>query len=151
MSRRPQGSKFDDAVYGIKLMRQFIARYPEYKNANIDPKTDNFSSAVYQTYHRLSDDFNTIKVKKYFASIEQRQEVINFSSFVNPTASIDGNFASLAANDAIANHDFVWETKIFHNKLNDIYYKALFLTENLRKVITMRFLFLKVKIQLVLF
>lgn len=133
MSRRPQGSKFDDSVYGVKLMKQFIERYPKYKNANIDTKTDNFSSAVYQAYHKLSDDFNTMKVKNYFALIEQRQELTNFSGLVNPTASIDGIFASLAGNDAVANHDFVWQTKVFHNKLNDIYHKALFFDRKLTK------------------
>ena len=133
MSRRPQGSKFDDATYGIKLIKQFGKVYPEYKNANTNPETAAFSFAVYLGYHRLLDDSNTLKVKSYFANIEQRQEWINSSSFINPTAAIDGVFASLANNDALANHLFVWQTKAFHDKLNAIYYPALFFDRSLTK------------------
>jgi ABC-2 type transport system permease protein len=133
MSRRPQGSKFDDTTYGIKLIKQFGKVYPAYKNANIDPKTDAFSFAVYLGYHRLLDDSNTLKVKGYYANIEQRQEWINSSCLINPTAAIDGIFASLASNDALANHSFVWQTKVFHDKLNGIYYPALFFDRSLTK------------------
>lgn len=133
MSRRPQGSKFDDATYGIKLIKQFGKVYPAYKNANIDPKTTAFSFAVYLGYHRLLDDSNTLKVKNYYTNIEQRQEWINSSCLINPTASIDGVFASLANNDAFANHSFVWQTKAFHDKLNAIYYPALFFDRSLTK------------------
>ncbi|MDR7211433.1 DUF3526 domain-containing protein [Flavobacterium piscis] len=133
MSRRPQGSKFEDTAYGIKLIKQFGKVYPEYKNANIDPNTAAFSFAVYMGYHRLLDDSNTIKVKNYYANIEQRQKLINSGCLINPTAAIDGVFASLANNDAFANHSFVWQTKAFHDKLNDAYYPALFFDRLLTK------------------
>ncbi|MBS7232426.1 DUF3526 domain-containing protein [Flavobacterium psychroterrae] len=133
MSRRPQGSKFDDPTYGIKLIKQFGKIYPEYKNANINPETNAFSFAVYLGYHRLLDDANTVKVKKYFENIEQRQELINSSCVVNPTAAIDGIFTSLASNDALANHSFVWQTKTLHDSLNAIYYPALFFDRTVTK------------------
>lgn len=133
MSRRPQGSKFDDTAYGIKLIKQFGKVYPAYNNANINPETATFSFAVYLGYHRLLDDSNTIKVKKYFATIEQRQDWVNSSCLINPTAAIDGVFASLASNDAFANHSFVWQTKDFHDKLNTVYYPALFFDKSLSK------------------
>lgn len=133
MSRRPQGSKFEDATYGIKLIQQFRKVYPKYKNANINPETTAFSFAVYLGYHRLLDDSNALKVKNYYATIEQRQVLINSGSFINPTAAIDGVFASLANNDAFSNHSFVWQTKAFHDKLNTIYYPALFFDRSLTK------------------
>jgi len=133
MSRRPQGSKFDDTTYGIKLIQQFGKVYPEYKNANINPETAAFTFAVYLGFHRLLDDTNILKVKSYFANIEKRQELINSSGLINPTAAIDGVFASLAGNDALANHSFVWQTKGLHDKLNTIYYPALFFDRLLTK------------------
>ena len=133
MSRRPQGEKFDDTIYGKKLITHFGKIYPKYKNANMNTKSDAFSFAVYLGYHRLLDDYNTSKVEKYYKNIEYRQDIINSSCLINPTAAIDGVFASLANNDALSNHEFVRQTKVLHDKFNDVYYPALFFDRTLTK------------------
>lgn len=133
VSRRPQNSKFEEPTYGIKLIEQFGRVYPLYKNATITPINPSFSLAVYLSYHRFLDDKATFSVKKYFTTIEKRQQLINASVLINPTAAIDGIFASLANNDAKANHSFIWQTKTFHNQLTAIYYPALFSNTSLTK------------------
>jgi ABC-2 type transport system permease protein len=133
MSRRPQGSKFENDAFGIKTIKQFGETYAIFKTAKINPEKPAFKFAVYLAYHRLLDDYNTAKVKNYFQGIEKRQQFINSSCLFNPTAAIDGIFASLANNDAFANHLFVWQTKDLHDKLNDAYYPAVFFDRQVTK------------------
>lgn len=133
MSRRPQGSKFDDTTFGVRTIHQLGEQHPLNRNATINPASPGFKLAVYLAYHTLLDDSNTVKVNKYFTQIEQRQTIINNSSLINPAAAIDGMFASLSSNDASANHEFVWQTKNFHSSLNDVYYQTLFFEKLLTK------------------
>ncbi len=133
MSRRPQGAQFEDSSFGTKIIRDLAIAYPMLKNTTIGTNSASFKLAVYLAYHKLLDDANTAEVKNYFTKIEARQQITNHSSIINSAASMDGIFASLANNDAQANHDFFWQTKTFHSRLNTIYYPALFLEKQLSK------------------
>ena len=126
MSRRPQGSKFDDDAFGVKIIDQFTKSYPQYKNTILKPADEIFGLAVYLAYHELLDNTNKVEVQRYFNKIEIRQQLTNLSCLINPAASVDGVLSGLAANDAQANHTFVWQTKYFHAKLHDAYYPAMF-------------------------
>lgn len=131
ISRRPQNSKLEDNQYGIKLIKAFTQKYPLYKNANINPETNAFSLSVYLSYHRFLDDTTATIVKKYFTTIEKRQQLMNGSILLNPTAAVDGIFTTISNNDVFANHSFIWQTKNFHDQLTAIYYKALFFNKSL--------------------
>lgn len=133
MSRRPQGAKFEDSSFGTKIIRELGVAYPINKNATISENSPGFRLAVYLAFHKLLDDANTAAVKNYFSKIEARQQITNISSILNPAASMDGIFTSLANNDARASHDYFWQTKHFHSRLNDIYYPALFFEKQLAK------------------
>lgn len=133
MSRRPQGSKFENGAFGIKTIEQLGQLNPKYKNAPLDSLGSNFMFSVYTAYHELLDDTNKVAVQQYFDRIEQRQNITNASTLINPTAALDGIFASLAGNDAFSNHQFVWQTKAFHAQLHDAYFPALFFNKDLQK------------------
>ena len=133
MSRRPQGSKFEDTTFGIKTIQQYVVTRPQYKNNRLNPSNPAFGFAVYSTYHALMDDSNTLAVNKYFNAIESRQQYVNFTTIINPAAALDGNFARLAENDAFANHQFIWQSKDLHIKLHDAYFPALFFDGKLTK------------------
>jgi len=133
MSRRPQGSKFENDAFGIKTIKQLGKSYPQYKNATLKPTDKTFSLAVYLAYHELMDDTNKVIVQQYFDKIETRQKLTDLSCIINPAASVDGIFTGLAANDAVANHQFVWQTKAFHAQLHNAYYPALFSNQSLTK------------------
>ena len=133
MSRRPQGSKFENGAFGIKTIEQLGQLNPKYKNAPLDSLGSNFKFSVYTAYHELLDDTNKVAVQQYFDRIEQRQNITNASTLINPTAALDGIFASLAGNDAFSNHQFVWQTKAFHAQLHDAYFPALFFNKDLQK------------------
>ncbi|MDQ3535022.1 MAG: DUF3526 domain-containing protein [Bacteroidota bacterium] len=133
MSRRPQGSKFEDDAFGIKTIKQFGELKPQYKDATIEPKSKLFRFSVYFAYHELLDDSNRVVVQHYFDNIEQRQSLTNASGVINPAASIDGIFAGLAFNDAEANHRFIWSMKDFHGRLRDAFFPALFYDRSLNE------------------
>ena len=139
MSRRPQGSKFEDETFGIKTIKQLGELNPKYKNAVINPKSRSFKFSIYTAYHELLDDTNKVAVRQYFDKIEQRQNITNGSTLLNPTAAMDGIFANLAQNDAAANHQFVWQTKAFHGKLHDAYFPVLFFNKSMQKADYERF------------
>ncbi len=139
MSRRPQGSKFEDEAFGIKTIKELGELNPKYKNAVIDPKSRSFKFSIYTAYHELLDDTNKVAVQQYFDKIEQRQNITNASTLLNPTAAIDGIFANLAQNDAAANHQFVWQTKALHGKLHDAYFPVLFFNKSMQKADYERF------------
>lgn len=126
MSRRPQGSRFEDSVFGKQTIRQFTTLRPQYKSTSLRPQSPAFVFAVYMSYHELMDDSSRSVVADYFHRIGQRQQVTNISSFFNPAAGADGLFAHLAANDALAHHDFIWQVKAFHHALHDAYFPSLF-------------------------
>ncbi|MFT4019467.1 MAG: DUF3526 domain-containing protein [Agriterribacter sp.] len=134
MSRRPQGSKFDDTTFAKQTITQLGILRPQYKQTTLRPQSPAFVFATYMSYHELMDDTNRIAVNDYFKRIEQRQQVTNTTTLINPAAGIDGMFAHLAANDAQANHDFIWQAKALHQGLHDAYFPSLFfekrLTEN---------------------
>jgi len=133
MSRRPQGSKFDDTTFGRKIIEQYAISRPQYKNNILTPANPAFSFAVYSTFHALMDDSNAVTVSKYFNAIERRQHYLNLSTLINPAAALDGNIDRLAENDAFANHHFIWQTKAFHTKLHHAYFPALFFDGQLTK------------------
>lgn len=133
ISRRPQGSKFEDPAFGVKTIRQLGESRPAYKTATLTPQNPPFSLAIYLAYHELLDDSNSVAVQNYFTRIERRQQAANASSILNPAGGIDGLFASLTASDAAANHDFVWQTKALHQQLHDMYFPALFFNRQLTK------------------
>jgi ABC-2 type transport system permease protein len=135
MSRRPQGSKFDDAAFGVATIKELGEAHPQYKNTSLNPENPAFRLAVYTAFHELNDDANAVEVKKYFSNIEQRQAFTNASCLFNPTAAIDGIFTGLAANDAPANHQFVWKTKALHEQLHDAYFPSLFLNKPLTEAV----------------
>ncbi|MEP6712062.1 MAG: DUF3526 domain-containing protein [Ferruginibacter sp.] len=133
MSRRPQGSKFEDTTFGIKIIQQYVVSRPQYKNNILSPSNPAFSFAVYNTFHELMDDSNTVTVNIYFTAIERRQQYTNLSTLINPAAALDGNFDRLAENDAVGNHQFIWQTKAFHKALHEAYFPALFFDGQLTK------------------
>lgn len=133
MSRRPQGSKFEDDNFGIKTIKQLGESYPPYKNAKLSPTDKTFGLAVYMAYHELMNDTNKASVQQYFDKIETRQKLTDLSCLINPAASVDGIFMGLAANDAVANHQFVWQTKALHAKMHNVFYPALFFNKSLTK------------------
>lgn len=133
MSRRPQGSKFEDDNFGMKTIKQLGESYPQYKNVTLKPGDKTFKIGVYYAFHELLDDTNRVSVQQYFDKIETRQQLTDLSCLINPAASVDGIFTGLAANDAIANHEFFWQTKDLHAKLHDAYYPALFFNKSLSK------------------
>jgi ABC-2 type transport system permease protein len=133
MSRRPQGSKFEDTTFGKQMIAQLGTVRPQYRNATLSPQSPAFGFAIYMSYHELMDDTNKIAVQNYFRRIELRQQVTNTTSFVNPAAGIDGMFAHLTANDALANHDFIWQAKELHQALHDAYFPSLFFERQLGK------------------
>lgn len=131
MSRRPQGSKFEDTTFGKQTIAQLGALRPQYSHATLRPQSPAFRFAIYMSYHELMDDTNKMAVQDYFTRIERRQEVTNTTSLINPAAGIDGMFAHLAANDAPANHDFIWQAKALHQALHDAYFPPLFFERQL--------------------
>jgi ABC-2 type transport system permease protein len=133
MSRRPQGSKFEDTTFGKQMIAQLGTVRPQYRNATLSPQSPAFGFAIYMSYHELMDDTNKIAVQDYFRRIELRQQVTNTTSFVNPAAGIDGMFAHLATNDVLANHDFIWQAKVLHQSLHDAYFPPLFFERQLGK------------------
>ena len=133
MSRRPQGSKFDNDAFGVKTINQFTNSYPRYKNTTLKPTDRTFGLAVYVVYHKLLDDTNKVAVQRYFDNIETRQQFTNLSCLINPAASVDGILSGLAANDAQANHAFVWQTKALHAKLHEAYFPAMLSDKSLTK------------------
>jgi ABC-2 type transport system permease protein len=133
MSRRPQGSKFDDNEFGLKTIKQLGELRPQYKEASIGPESKWFRFSVYFAYHELLDDSNRVAVAQYFEDVELRQKLINASSIINPAASIDGMFAGLASNDAAANHQFVWRVKDIHGKFHDAFFPAVFFDRTLEE------------------
>ena len=139
MSRRPQGSKLDDDAFGVKTINQFTKLYPQYKNTKIKPADQIFGMASYLAYHELLDNINKSEVQRYFDNIETRQQFTNLSCLINPAASVDGILSGLAANDAQANHAFVWQTKALHAKLHDAYFPAMFLNKSLTKNVYQNF------------
>lgn len=126
MSRRPQGSKFDDDAFGINTIKQLGELRPQYRHATLNPKSKFFRFGIYFAYHELLDDTSKVKVQEYFKRIEQRQAFANASTVINPGAASYGIFSQLAANDAQANHQFIWQTMAFHGKLHDAYFPAIF-------------------------
>ncbi|MFT3947455.1 MAG: ABC transporter permease subunit [Agriterribacter sp.] len=133
MSRRPQGSKFEDTVFAKQTIAQLGILLPQYKHTTLRPQSPAFGFATYMSYHELMDNTNKIAVQDYFRHIEQRQQVTNITSIINPAAGIDGMFAHLAANDAQANHDFIWQAKALHQALHDVYFPPLFFEKQLTK------------------
>lgn len=131
MSRRPQGSKFEDTTFAKQTITQLGILRPRYKNTTLHTQSPAFGFATYMSYHELMDDTNKIAVQDYFKRIERRQQVTNITSLVNPAAGIDGMFAHLAANDALANHDFIWQAKALHHALHDAYFPSLFFERQL--------------------
>lgn len=131
MSRRPQGSKFEDTTFAKQTITQLGILRPRYKNTTLHTQSPAFGFATYMSYHELMDDTNKIAVQDYFKRIERRQQVTNITSLVNPAAGIDGMFAHLAANDALANHDFIWQAKALHQALHDAYFPSLFFERQL--------------------
>ena len=132
MSRRPQGSKFDDDAFGVKTIKQLGEQQTQYKQASVKTTSAGFRLAVYMAYHELLDDTNKVEVQRYFHNIEKRQTLTNASCIINPAAATDGIFSGLAANDAFANHQFVWQIKAFHEKLHKAYFPALFFDRSLQ-------------------
>lgn len=133
MSRRPQGSKFEDTTFAKQTIADLGLLRRQYRNATLTPQSPAFGFATYMSYHELMDDTNTIAVRGYFRRIEQRQQVTNITSLINPAAGTDGVFAHLAANDAQANHDFIWQAKALHQALHDAYFPSLFFERQLTK------------------
>ena len=133
MSRRPQGSKFEDDAFGINIIKQFVNSRPQYQGHKLAPQNPAFKLAIYMVYHELMDDSNAIHVADYFKAIEQRQQLTNLSSLLNPAAALDGTFARLAENDAFANHQFVWQTKALHANYHDAFFPAMFFDGQLSK------------------
>ncbi len=133
MSRRPQGSKFENDSFGIATLKQLGEAHPQYKNASMNPQNPYFKYAIYTAFHELMDDSNSVAVKKYYAAIETRQQLTNASCFINPAAAVDGLFSGLAQNDAFANHQFVWQTKDLHAKYHAIFLPVLFSEGKLTK------------------
>ncbi|MEJ7644723.1 MAG: ABC transporter permease subunit [Chryseolinea sp.] len=131
MSRRPQGSKFEDDAFGIKTIRQIGVLRPQYRHATVTPKSKGFSFTVYCAYHELLDDSNKVVVRQYFDNIEKRQRLTNASGFINPAAAMDGIFAGLAHNDAEANHRFIWGMMDFHQAFHDALFPAIFFDRKL--------------------
>lgn len=126
MSRRPQGAKFDDDAFGVNTIKKLGELRPQYKRATLGAKSQFFRFGVYMAYHELLDDTSKAKVQNYFERIEQRQTMTNASTVISPAAASDGIFSQLAANDAKANHYFIWQTMAFHGKLHDAYFPAIF-------------------------
>ncbi|GAB3522122.1 DUF3526 domain-containing protein [Emticicia fontis] len=126
MSRRPQGDKFENDDFGKQTIRQLGELHPAYKNARITPETPAFRLAVFIAYHELLNEMHTVEVKKYYSSVEQRQALTDGSVFINPAAAVDGLLTSLAANDAQANHEFIWQARKFQQKIHAAYFPALF-------------------------
>lgn len=133
MSRRPQGSKFEDEGFGVETIKKLGNAHPEFGPATIGPSSPAFRFAVYMAYHKLMDDTNTVTVKHYYRQIEKRQRLTNLSGFINPAAATDGIFSALTDNDAFANHGFVWQTKAFHARLHDAYFPPFFSGRQLTK------------------
>jgi len=133
MSRRPQGARFEDTTFGKQTIAQYTSRNAAYRNTTLRPQSPVFVFAVYMSYHELMDDTNKRVVRDYFNRIEQRQQVTNTTSMINPAAGTDGMFAHLAANDAIANHDFIWQAKALHQSLHDAYFPSVFFERQLTK------------------
>lgn len=133
MSRRPQGSKFEDTAFGKQTIMQLGVLRPQYRNATLRPQSPAFGFAVFMSYHELMDDTNSIAVQDYFKRIERRQQVTNTTSLFNPAAGIDGMFAHLAANDALANHDFIWQARALHQALHNAYFPPLFFERQLAR------------------
>ena len=111
----------------------FTNSYPRYKNTTLKPTDRTFGLAVYVVYHKLLDDTNKVAVQRYFDKIETRQQFTNLSCLINPAASVDGILSGLAANDAQANHEFVWQTKALHTKLHEAYFPAMLSDKSLTK------------------
>lgn len=133
MSRRPQGSKFEDTTFAKQTIADLGILRPQYRNATLNPHSPAFGFATYMSYHELMDDTNKIAVQDYFRSIERRQQVTSITSLINPAAGIDGAFAHVAANDAEANHDFIWQAKALHQALHGAYFPPLFFERQLTK------------------
>lgn len=133
MSRRPQGAKFEDDAFGVRTIRQMVKLRPQFRDATVSPGDQAFYFAVYMAYHEMLDDTNRVAVQSYFDGIEQRQRWTNASVVVNPSAAVDGIFAGLAANDAMANHRFVWQTMDLHARLHEVFFSALFTNRLLRE------------------
>ncbi|MGN6492267.1 MAG: DUF3526 domain-containing protein [Agriterribacter sp.] len=133
MSRRPQGSKFEDTTFAKQTIANLGVLRSQYRNTTLSPQSPAFGFATYMSYHELMDDTNTVAVQNYFRRIEQRQQVTNITSLFNPAAGIDGAFAHLAANDAQANHNFIWQAKALHQGLHDAYFPSLFFERQLTR------------------
>jgi ABC-2 type transport system permease protein len=133
MSRRPQGDKFDNDDFGKQTVRKLGDLHPAYKNARIAPGMPAFKLSVFIAYHELLNETHTIDVKEYYASVEKRQAITNGSIFINPAAGVDGLLTSLAANDAQANHKFIWQVRAFQKKIHEVYFPALFNTRPLQE------------------
>lgn len=133
ISRRSQGEKFEDPAFGVKTIRQMGELRPQFRSATIKPSDRAFPLAVYMAYYVMLDDTNRVAVKSYFAEIEQRQWWTDASVLINPSSAVDGIFAGLAANDAVANHRFFWQTMDFHVRIHEVFFPALFTNRQLRE------------------
>lgn len=133
MSRRPQGSRFDDTAFAKQTIARLGKLRPQYRNTTLQPKSPGFGFATYMSYHELRDDSNKTAVQDYFAGIERRQQVTNASVLLNPAAGVDGMFAQLAVNDAQSNHHFIWQAKTLHQALHDVYFSPLFFERQLTR------------------
>ena len=133
-SRRPQDTRIDaDPAFAASLITTFAKQQPTYKLADTISKKPTFQTRVYNALHSILHQQRWPLVTHYYEAIEQRQQVTNNTIFINPASSMDGLFASLAANDAAANHHFIYQSLAFHQQMQNAIYPVLFLDKKFTK------------------
>ncbi len=133
-SRRPQNPKIEtDNQFAKSLIIEFAQQHPDYRLADTTVNSPAFQFRVYHAYHQILHNQRWPLVQKYFTNIEQRQQITNMSTLINPAGSTDGLLASLAGNDAAANHSFIYQALRFHTELQHVIYPSLFLNKEIKE------------------
>lgn len=131
MSRRPQDPRLDNNQASTAIIEQFKELKPLYKGATIDSSDRWFGFSKYFAYHELLDDTSQAVVKEYYTAIEKRQRISNLSILINPAAGVDGLLTNYAANDAFANHQFIWNARDFHRDMRSAMLPPIFFERTL--------------------
>ncbi len=127
LSRRPQNPRIEsDKVFAAGIIKKLGQKEPRYANANVDTARPALLLHTYHAWHRLLHVERWPQLQQYYTTIENRQQVTDGSSILNPAGSTDGVFTALADNDAVAFHHFTNQTEQLHTALDDVMYPALF-------------------------
>ncbi len=114
----------------IKVIKEFIAVYPEYgKHPNL--YTQNLSGKGFAAFTVLKDDKSKILVKNYQNQVSRRDEIAQYFNVINPAVTTQGIFDALAQTDLYAFQNFNNSVVSYHHQLVKFYHKKLFSNQQL--------------------